>query len=253
MHGSEVIPTRRVGGLIVERMDREVHIELPKAYSRNEIPSKRNDIPRPESPAKWPHLSHLANKIYPYQEHLQVGLLIGSNCPNAIKPKQVIPGRSNDPYAIRTLLGWGIIGPVTGSTNKEDLDISCHRVAVKEIGSEELSSHGFVVETLVKEIISPEAVKRMFERDFNEVKYVAQQTLSMDDQRFMAKVKQGIFHRSDGHYELPLPLRNELLALPDNEKLAVHRLQQLKLRFQRDEKCKEDYLAFMNDMNEGIC
>ena len=248
MHGSEVVPTRRVGGLIVERMDREVHIELPKAYSRNKIPSKRDEIPRPESAAKWPHLRHLANKIYPYQEDLQVGLLIGSNCPNAIKPKQVIPGRSSDPYAIRTLLGWGIIGPVTGSTNKEDSDVSCHRVAVKEIGSEELPSHGFVVETLVKEIISPEAVKRMFERDFNEVKYVAQQTLSMDDRTFMAKVKQGITHRSDGPYELPLPLRNESLTLPNNEKLAAHRLQQLKLRFQRDEKYKEDYSAFMNDM-----
>ena len=46
MHGSGVVPTRRVGSLIVERMDREVHIKLPKAYSRNEIPSKRNEIPR---------------------------------------------------------------------------------------------------------------------------------------------------------------------------------------------------------------
>ena len=248
MHGSEVVPTRKVGGLIVQRMDGEVHIELPKTYSRNKIPSRRNEIPRPESAAKWPHLSHLANKIYPYQEDLQVGLLIGSNCPNAIKPKQVIPGRSSDPYAIRTLLGWGIIGPVTGSTNKEDLDVSCHRVAVKEIGSEELPSHGFVVETLVKEIISAEAVKSMFERYFNEVNYVAQQTLSIDDRRFMAKVKRGITHRSDGHYEVPLPLRNESLALPNNEKLAVHRLQQLKLRFRRDEKYKEDYSAFMNDM-----
>ena len=137
---------------------------------------------------------------------------------------------------------------MTGSTNKEDLDISCHRVAVKEIGSKELPSHGFVVETLVKEIISPEAVKRMFEQDFNEVKYVGHQTLSMADRRFMEKVKQGIFHPSDGHYELSLPLRNELLALPDNKKLAVHRLQQLKLRFLRDEKYKEDYSAFMNDV-----
>ena len=248
MHGSEVVATRRVGGLIVERMDKEVHIELPKTYTRNEIPSKRNEIPRPESAAKWPHLSHLVNKIYPYQENLQVGLLIGSNCPSAIKPKQVIPGRSSDPYAIRTLLGWGIIGPVTGSTNKEDLDVLCHRVAVKEIGSEELPSHSFVVETLAKEIISPEAVKRMFERDFSEVKYTDQQTLSMDDRRFMAKVKEGITHRSDGHYELPLPLRNESLTLPNNERLAVHRLQQLKLRFRRDEKYKEDYSAFMNDM-----
>ena len=99
-----------------------------------------------------------------------MGLLISSNCPNTIKPTQVIPSRSSDPYAIRTLLGWGIIGPVTGRTNKEDEHVSCHRVAVMEIGNEELPSHGFVVETLVKEIISPEAVKRMFERDFNEVK-----------------------------------------------------------------------------------
>ncbi len=147
-----------------------------------------------------------------------MGLLIGLNCPNAIKPKQVIPGRSSDPYAIRTLLGWDIIGPVTGSTTTEDSDVLCHRVAVKEIGSEEFSSHSFVVEARVKEIISPEAVKRMFERDFNEGKHVAQQTLSMDDRRFMAKVKEGITHRSDGHYELPLPLRNEALALPNNEK-----------------------------------
>ena len=247
MHGSEVVLARRVGDLITERMDGEVHIELPKAYSRNEIPSKRDKIPRPESAAKWRHLRHLANKIYPYQKDLQVGLLIGSNCPNVIKPKHVIPGRSSDPYAIRTFLGWCIIGPVTGSTNKEDSDVSCHRVAVKEIGSEELPSHGFVVETLVKEIF-PEAVERMFERDFNEVKYMAQQILSMDDRRFVAKVKQGITHRSDGHYELPLPLRNESLALPNNEKLAVHRLQQLKQRFQRDDKYKVDYMAFMNDM-----
>ena len=184
----------------------------------------------------------------PISRDLQMGYLIGSNCPNAIKLKQVIPCRSSDHYAIRTLLGWGIIGPVTGSMNKEDSDFSCHRVAVKETGSEELPSHGFVVETLVKEIISPEAVKRMFEQDFNEVKYVTQQPLSMDDRRFMAKVKQGIIHRSDGHYELPLPLRNESLALPNNEKLAVHRLQQLKLRLWRDQKYQEDYLAFMNDM-----
>ena len=52
MHGSEVVPTRRVGGLTVERMDREVHIELPKAYSRNEVPSKRNKIQRPEATPK---------------------------------------------------------------------------------------------------------------------------------------------------------------------------------------------------------
>ena len=43
-------------------------------------------------------------------------------------------------------------------------------------------------------------------RDFNEGNYVAQQTLPMDDGRFMTKVKQGITYRSDGHYGVLLPL-----------------------------------------------
>ena len=70
----------------------------------------------------------------------------------------------------------------------------------------------------------------------------------MDDRRFMAKVTEGIHLRPDSHYELPLPCRDESLALPNNKKLAFHRLQHLKLRFGRDEKYKKEYTAFMNDM-----
>ena len=88
----------------------------------------------------------------------------------------------------------------------------------------------------------------MFELDFNKVKDATGQSLSMDDRRFMAKVTEGIHHRPDSHYELPLPLRDESLALPNNKKLAFHRLQHVKLRFGRDEKYKKEYTAFMNDM-----
>ena len=70
----------------------------------------------------------------------------------------------------------------------------------------------------------------------------------MDDRRFMAKVTEGIHHPPDSHYELPLPRRDESLALPNNKKLAFHRLQHLKLRFGRDEKYKKEYTAFMNDI-----
>ena len=88
----------------------------------------------------------------------------------------------------------------------------------------------------------------MFEFDFNEVKDVTGQSFSIDDRRFMAKVTDGIHHRPDSHYELPLPLRDESLALPNNKKLAIHRHQHLKLRYGRHEKYKKDYTAFMNDM-----
>lgn len=56
MHGSAEIPVRKVDGLIVERFDRRVQIELPKVYSHDAIPSRRNQIPRPETARKWPHL-----------------------------------------------------------------------------------------------------------------------------------------------------------------------------------------------------
>ena len=90
----------------------------------------------------------------------------------------------------------------------------------------------------------------MFELDFNEVKDATGQSLSMDDQRFMAKVTEGIHHRPDCHNELPLPPRDQSLALPNNKKLAFHPLQDLKLRFGRHEKCKKEYTAFMNDMTK---
>ena len=162
MHGSEVVPNRRITGLNVESMGKDARVELPKTYTRDDIPTKREEIPRPETAKVWPHLSGIASKLYLYQVDVEVGLLIGSNCPSAIKPEEVIPWRSSDPYAILTLLGWGIIGPVKGGSNKENSDVLCHRVAVKEIGSKEPSSHSFVIESYTKEIISPVAVKRMF-------------------------------------------------------------------------------------------
>ena len=114
-------------------------MELHKTYTRDDIPSKRVEIPRTETAKVWPHLSGIASKLYPYQVDVEVGLLIGSNCPSAIKPEELIPWRRSDPYAIRTLLGWGIIGPISGSSNKENSEVLCHGVAVKEIGSKEPS------------------------------------------------------------------------------------------------------------------
>ncbi len=35
-------------------------------------------------------------------------------------PREVIPGKSNEPYAQRTDLGWGVIGSVGGAVVDED-------------------------------------------------------------------------------------------------------------------------------------
>lgn len=62
-------------------------------------------------------------------------MLIGSNCPKAIKPREIVAGRSEDPYAVRTLLGWCIVGPANPPDSQTDEDslVTCNRIVAKEI------------------------------------------------------------------------------------------------------------------------
>ena len=221
MLGKEEIPVSRVDGLVVERIDQHVQVELPKSYTREQIPSRRDQIPKPEDAAAWPHLKRIKDKIMPYQEEVEVGLLIGCNCPKAIKPKEVIVGRGEDPYAVRTLLGWGIIGPVSLSVCverdcEENAVSSRNRIIAGQVDTGRLSTnHSFVLSSQTKEEITPFSVQRMFEQDFSE-RYNNDPGLSKEDRRFLAIATEGITQLENGHYELPLPLRDPDLRLPNN-------------------------------------
>ena len=100
MLGREEISVEKMSGLVVQQMDKRVEIELPKTYSRSKIPSGRDQIPTAEVANKWPYLKKIADKLFPYQSNMEVGLLLGCNCPRAIKPKEVILGKGDDPYAV---------------------------------------------------------------------------------------------------------------------------------------------------------
>ena len=134
------IAVEKISGLVVDRIDKRMEIELPKTYSRSNIPFRRDQIPRKET----------ANE----------------------KPREVILGKG-DPYAVRTLLGWGIIGPVIMPTSKEadevnDNSVTCNRVMAYERGSDCSRNIAFVTTSQTKEEISPKEVKMMFEADFSE-------------------------------------------------------------------------------------
>jgi len=108
MLGRQEIAVEKIRGLVVERIDKRVEIELPKTYSRSNIPFRRDQIPRKETANEWQHLQKIADKLFPYQSSMDVGLLLGGNCPRGIKPREVILGKGEGPYAVRTLLGCGI-------------------------------------------------------------------------------------------------------------------------------------------------
>ena len=203
---------------------------LGSVYLTENIPVQRELIPRPETAEVYGHLKPIVKEFTPYLPDVEVGLLIGLDCPKAIKPQELISGPGNSPWAMRTGLGWGIAGIVDQvKLASVTEDKSCH-VAFRTHAAE----------------ISPATVIRMFDHDFNEVRQ--DEKISLEDKRFLKIMENGIRRCSDGHFELPLPLRDKHLVLPNNKEVVYRRLMGLRQRLQRDERFKGDYCDFMQKL-----
>ena len=85
----------------------------------------------------------------------------------------------------------------------------------------------------------------MFQLEFNE--NVQDPKASMEDQRFLDIVDAGLHQRPDRHFEMPLPLKQNI-QLPNNRAMTMKRLNQLKTKLMRDERFKSDYKTFMEDV-----
>ena len=98
---------------------------------------------------KWKHLSCVTDEVIKDDQNINVELLIGANCARALEPIKVIPSRNDGPYAMKTILGWCIVGPIS-YRNQSEGKISCNRTAVMEAGSNKVSRHYFAVENKLK-------------------------------------------------------------------------------------------------------
>ena len=205
---------------------------------------------------RWSHLQRIKEKIPELDKKIDIGLLIGCNCPKAIKSKEIITGKSEEPYAIRTLLGWCIVGPpwlvysgpALDKTDPSD-ESSCNRILAQEVNDEGAKLE-FVINQRTKELINPLAVTQMFELDFSENRDARTQGLSKEDRRFLNLAETGIHRCDDGHYELPLPLKTSFRDLLNNRRDTVRRTFYLKRRFAlpNNQEIKEEYMNFMTKM-----
>ena len=113
IHGTRSVTTRAIEGLVVANVkDESAMLDLPRTFTRNIIPADRSEIPRPDVISRMSHLKNVSAKLSPYMEDVEVGLLIGLNCPSALRPREIVYGGESDPYAVRSLLGWYINGPL---------------------------------------------------------------------------------------------------------------------------------------------
>ena len=155
------VETRKISGLEVLDYHRECVVKTPVAFTRELVSANRSQIPKPEVAREWQHLKPIADKLTPYHPDAEISILIGNNCPKAIRPREIVAGEDDELCAQRTILGWGVIGKVCKSRDEEGGEKGvCNRVAASEISSR------FAFSMKAKEIIDPGKILRVLETDF---------------------------------------------------------------------------------------
>ena len=147
-------------------------------------------------------------------------------CPRALAPRQVLAGGDDEPYAIKTDLGWSIVGSSLRLAKSTEVTGLCHCVSVKELP-----------------LLTPAAVIRVLESDFKDTK-PRENSISQDDIQFLQLLNGRISQNAEGHLEMPLPFKSHP-QLPENKQLALVRMKHLKRRLEKNPKFKEDYVKFM--------
>ena len=237
MHGVNIVKTLAVCNLVVTDRYGNNAIDLPKTFTHEEIPVSHQQIPKPELLNRVASLRNIADQVPKYRADLEIGLLIGSNCPQALQPLKVLSAKGQDPFAALYRHGWTVNGPLRFKCSPGKNNISCHRVVLQEVDN-------------IKESVQPAAIVRMFERDFSE-KDVGQvpdeKGPSIEDQQFLKEAAEKI-QFVDGHYQLPLPFRSNKIDLVDNREQAVKRAQWQQRKMRLNHKYHQDYVEFVEKL-----
>ena len=204
--------------LEVTDMDDRNMIELPCVYTRPVLPINVENIPVQEDVDRWEHLKGIK---LPSLEHKKVELLIGQDVPAVMAPIHMKKGRDREPYAVKTILGWALNGPLE-VTNRR-------KVSVNFIHGNSLLEN---------------QVERFWRMDVCESNVGS---LSVNDKKVMTFWKDTVV-KKNGHYEMAIPFRHQPPSFPNNKALALHRLRLLSKRFHKDEPLFKKYSSGINDL-----
>ena len=222
MGQKKVIETHIVSGLEVAGLDSSDYCSLPGVYTQRTMPVNKRNIPQQNDINQWPHLKN----IHLPELDSEVELLIGSDVPKALEPIDVIRSVGDGPYAVKTMLGWTVNGPLDVKTDAlEQSEISANRISVVKLD---------------------QLWEQQFKTDFPECNRDEQEH-SREDQQFLDLVTTSA-KLVDGHYCIGLPLRNKDRCMPDNRSVAEQRTLNLKKRFKRDTSFHAEYTKFVSDM-----
>jgi hypothetical protein len=127
--------------------------------------------------------NHLKDIHLPITKSSNISILIGCDVPKAHWVLDQKTGEPDDPYAVKSPLGWILLGPVCSNQSPSPKKARIHYLCKNE----RLDM----------------CLERMFNYEFNEAACSAR-ALSKDDQLVLKYLKKSI-KVVNGHYQVPLP------------------------------------------------
>ena len=98
---------------------------------------------------KWDYLEKILKELSD-NEDINVDVLIGANCLEALEPVEVIPWQNDGPYAIKTAFGWCVVGLIKAQCHNTVL---CNQIAVTEADGGKMAEHHFEIEKGCEDIM----------------------------------------------------------------------------------------------------
>ncbi|XP_064622797.1 uncharacterized protein LOC135484971 [Lineus longissimus] len=144
-----------------------------------------------------------------------VTVLIGENVPTAHAVPESRYGEEphNQPYAVRTPLGWCVAGP----TN----ELASPGMNVSYVGMSQAKELG--VQGGVQDVDLTKAVEKLWGVEKLGIENTGVQMMSVEDRRSFAMLESGTRQTDDGHYEIGLLWKSSHPVLPNNPMLAEKR------------------------------
>ena len=113
IHGEEV-------RLVVSSLNGDESVDIPSYWTVNKLLASRTCIPTAHDVSQW---SRLAGMGFPEPENKNVAVIIGCDVPEAHWVLDQRRGRRKAPDAVKTLLGWTLMGPVGTVERQEDTNL----------------------------------------------------------------------------------------------------------------------------------
>ena len=219
LHGTQTT-TCAEAKVLIESLSESFSTMIDPAIVVETLPVMRVD----KDEGDMGHLPHLRDVPFISLQNRTVGILVGCDVPEAHWVTEQRVGDSQHPFANKSPFGWILRGPIKG--------YSLTRVRVNA-----LISNATSVSSLLE---------KLYNTEFSDVTTIEESKHSVEDEEAI-NIAQSSIKLIDGRYEVGVPWKLPRIELPNNESLALRRLNYLMHRLNRDEQLCKSYADAIQD------